>query len=157
MIAADPLPRWVEPVAWDSTGALYSLWTDARGVHLARSLDAGATWQQWLIAEPTGTTAFFPYLTARLEGELAATWFTAEMPGSASLRAHVARLQVSDGGDRPRVRTATIEVDATTGKAPTPAGEYVPALFLRSGRLAVVTPIQNRMAKRLGFSYWAVD
>ena len=23
----DPMPRWVEPVAWDATGALYTLWT----------------------------------------------------------------------------------------------------------------------------------
>ena len=102
------------------------------------------------------TTAFFPYVIARGKGELAATWFTANMPGNASLRAHVATLQVGDGSTPPNVRTSSFEIDAIAGKAPTPAGEYVPAIFLRNGRLAVVTPVQNRPAKRLGFSYWTV-
>ena len=157
MSGKDPLPRWVEPVAWDATGALYSLWTDPRGVRLARSRDFGKTWQQWLVVETKETTAFFPYVIARGKGEVAATWFTATMPGNASLRAHVATLQVGDGSTPPRVRTSSFEIDATTGKAPTPAGEYVPAIFLRNGGLAVVTPVQNRPAKRLGFSYWTVE
>ena len=152
----DPLPRWVEPVAWDANGALYSLWTEPKGVHLARSQDLGKTWQQWLVVETKETTAFFPLLIARGKGDLAATWFTANMPGNASLRAHVATLQVSDGSGVPVVRTAPFEIDATTGKAPTTAGEYLPAIFLRDGRLAVVTPIQNRPAKRLGFTYWTI-
>ena len=102
-------------------------------------------------------TAFFPYLTARAKGELAATWFTAQMPGNASLRAHVARIQV-DASTAPLVRmSAPFEIDATTGKAPTTAGEYVPVVFLRNGRLGVVTPIQNRPAKRGGFSYWLAN
>jgi hypothetical protein len=150
------LPRWVEPIAWDAKGALYSLWTEPNGVRLARSRDFGNTWQQWLIVETTATTAFFTYLIARGEGELAATWFTANMPGYASLRAHVAKVQASDGSTPPSVRAAAFEIDATTGKAPTTAGEYLAATFLRDGRLAVVTPIQNRPAKRLGFSYWTV-
>jgi hypothetical protein len=152
----DPLPRWVEPLAWDRTGALYSLWAEPNGVRLARSRDLGKTWQQWLVFETKDTTAFFPYLTARGAGELAATWFTAKMPGNGSLRANVARLQVDDGKAPPNVRTSPFEIDAIAGKAPTTAGEYVPVMFLRSGRLAIVTPIQNRAAKRLGFSYWTV-
>jgi hypothetical protein len=39
MGAAGAIPRWVEPLAWDATGALYLLWTDIRGVWLARSTD----------------------------------------------------------------------------------------------------------------------
>lgn len=27
-----PVPRWVEPLAWGSNGALYSLWTNLRPV-----------------------------------------------------------------------------------------------------------------------------
>ena len=152
----DLLPRWVEPVAWDSSGAVYSLWTEPNGVHLAQSRDSGKTWRQWLVVETKDTTAFYPYLIARGKGELAATWFTATMPGYASLRANVAKLEVSDAGAPPNVRTASFEIDATTGKTPTPAGEYVPAIFLRDGRLAVVTPIQNRPGRRVGFSYWTV-
>jgi hypothetical protein len=152
----DPLPRWVEPIAWDAARALFSLWTDANGVHLARSLDLGKTWQHWLVVETKGMTAFFPYLVARGKGELAATWFTAQTPGYASLRAHVAKLQVSDGRDRPDVHTASFEIDASSGKKPTPGGEYVPVIFLRDGRLAVVTPVHVQAEKRVGFSYWTV-
>jgi hypothetical protein len=151
-----PLPRWVEPIAWDADGALYSLWTDQTGVRLARSPDLGKTWQQWLLVETKNTTAFFPYVIGHGKGELAATWFTATMPGYTSLQAHVARLDVGDGSAPPNVRSSPFEIDATSGKTPTTAGEYVPTIFLRNGRLAIVTPIQNRPAKRLGFSYWTV-
>jgi hypothetical protein len=147
----DPLPRWVEPVAWDAAGALYSLWTDPGGVRLARSGDQGKSWQQWLVVETKDATAFFPYLISRRRGELAATWFTAKMPGFASLRANIATLQVGDGSAAPRVRTAPFEIQASN-----PAGEYVPVTFLRNGRLAIVTPVQDRPAKRLGFTLWTV-
>ena len=156
MSEKDPLPRWVEPIAWGADGALYSLWTEPNGVRLARSRDSGKTWQQWLVVETKDTAAFFPYVIARGKGELAATWFTANMPGYTSLRAHVARLQVGDGSAPPNVLTSPFEIDAMTANAPTTAGEYVPPIFLRNGRLAVVTPIQNRPAKRLGFSSWTV-
>jgi hypothetical protein len=152
----DPLPRWVEPIAWDARSALYSLWTDVNGVHLARSSDVGNTWQQWLISDTKGTTAFFPYVIARGPGELAATWFTATtMPGNVGLRANIARLRIEDRTP-PAVRAASVEIDAISGKAPTPAGEYVAPLFLRNGQLVLVTPIQNSPAKRFGFSYWTV-
>jgi len=152
----DQLPRWVEPVAWDSAAAVYSLWTEPNGVHLAQSRDFGKTWRQWRVVETKDTTSFYPYLIARGKGELAATWFTATMPGYASLRANVARFEVDDAGAPPNVRTGSFEVDATTGKTLTPAGEYVPAILLRDGRVAVVTPIQNGPARRFGFSYWTV-
>src|SRR5829696_3709538 len=34
--AEDPMPRWVEPVAWDSAGHLYYLWTGPAALWLAR-------------------------------------------------------------------------------------------------------------------------
>jgi hypothetical protein len=153
----DANPRWVEPLAWDAAGMLYHVWTEpGAGVHLARWIPTEKKWEEWRIAEVKERTAFFPYLAARGKGELAATWFTAQLPGNGSLRAHVARIQVD--GSVQRVRTsAPFEIDAIAGKAPTPAGEYVPVVFLRNGRLAVVTPIQNRPAKRLGFTYWLAD
>ena len=156
-LVKDPLPRWVEPVAWDTNGALYSLWTEQRGVRLARSGDLGKSWRQWLIAETKGTTAFFPYVIARGKGALAATWFTATMPGYGALRGHIATLDADDGSAAPNVRTASFDIDAIAGNAPTTAGEYVPTIFLQNGRLAVVTPIQNRPAGRLGFSYLSVE
>jgi hypothetical protein len=152
----DPLPRWVEPLAWDATGRLYSLWTEPGSVRLARSADMGKTWQQWPVGETNDTTAFFPYLIARGTGELAATWFTARMPGFGGLSAHATKLQVNETGP-PSVRAASFDIDATAAKAPSPAGEYVPVVFLSSGQLAVVTPIQNRSEKRFGFTYWTLE
>ena len=34
--AEDPMPRWVEPIAWDAAGHLYYLWTDPAAQRLAR-------------------------------------------------------------------------------------------------------------------------
>jgi len=150
------LPRWVEPIAWDASGALYSLWTDPTGVHLALSRDRGSTWRQSLVLETKDTTAFFPYLVARGTGELAATWFAARMPGYGSLRAQAARFQVNEDGKPRNVRIASLEIDVAREAGPPTGGEYFPVIFLRNGGLAVVTTIQDRPAKRLGFSYWAI-
>jgi hypothetical protein len=153
------VPRWVEPIAWDASGALYYLWTDAAGVRLARSRDRGLTWQQWLIVETKDTTAFYPYLIARRQGELAATWFSARLPDYTTLRTHVARIAAAEGNALPQVRTAPpFESEAVNARGiPTAGGEYVPVAFLRDGRLAMATTIQNIKAKRLGFSWWIVD
>jgi hypothetical protein len=152
------LPRWVEPIAWDAAGALYYLWADPAGVRLARSNDRGSTWQQWLVVATDDASAFFPFLTARGQGDLAATWFTAKLSDYSTLRAHVVRMTVSTSG-APQVTSAppfTFEAVNAQG-IPQPGGEYVPVAFLRNGSLAVVTPIQNPKAERLGFSWWIVD
>jgi hypothetical protein len=149
------VPRWVEPIAWDAAGTLNYLWTDPAGVHLARSSDHGNTWQQWLIVETKDATAFFPYLVARGAGELAATWFSAKLPDFTTLRTHVARI-TARGSASPQVVAAppfTFEAVNANG-IPQAGGEYVPVAFLRDGALALVTPIQNLKAKRLGFSWW---
>jgi hypothetical protein len=125
-------------------------------VHLAQSRDQGRTWRHSLIVETNDTTAFFPYLVARGTGELAATWFAARMPGYRSLRAQAARLQVNEDGGPPGVRTASLQIDVAPDAGPPTGGEYFPIVFLRAGGLAIVTTIQNRPAKRLGFSYWAI-
>ena len=149
------VPRWVEPVAWDAAGALYSLWTDPAGVQLARSTDRGTTWQQWQIDATNGPTAFYPYLIARAAGELAATWFTARLPGNANLRTHVARITMT-GNAQPQVVAAspfTFDAFDASGN-PQAAGEYVPVAFLRDGTLAIATAIQDAKANRRGFSWW---
>jgi hypothetical protein len=154
-LASGGLPRWVEPVAWDAAGALYSLWTDPARIHLARSADRGMTWRQWVIGETTPAAPFFPYLVAGKAGELAATWFTAQLPGNKNLRTHVARITVN-GNARPEVAAAppfTFEAVNASGN-PQTAGEYVPVTFLEDGTLAIVTALQNVTANRLGFSWW---
>jgi len=105
---------------------------------------------------------YFPYLIARGHGELWATWFSGR---GETLQAHVGRLQAGDGDAAPRmIQSLPFQIDSwTAGEHPTDppvrdsAGEYLALTFLRSGSVAVVSPIQNRGAKRLGFSWRTVD
>lgn len=155
--AEDPMPRWVEPVAWDAAGSLFYLWTDPAGLWLARSADRGARWTTWRIAEG-GDLRYFPYLVARGKGELAATWHTGR---GANIQARVARIDVPDDDAQPRmVEAAPFAADAwQMGEKPgaprnrDTAGEYIPLAFLRDGRLAIVTTIQDDQKKRSGFSW----
>ena len=157
----DPLPRWVEPVAWDARDALYSLWTDTSGVWLARSTDFGDQWTTWRIVAG-GESPYFPYLTARSAGELAATWFSGR---GADIHAHVARIDVPDGAAAPRVVEAQPYLPDSWQWAEKPGtprhrdtgGEYFPLAFLRDGRLAVVNAIQDDQGSRTGFSWRTVD
>lgn len=157
--AEDPMPRWVEPLAWDAAGHLYYLWTDPAALWLARSADRGATWKTWKLAEG-GDLRYFPYLTARGKGELAATWFSGR---GDDLRVHIARIDAGDVEATPRVVEApTIQPDTWQWNAKPgeprkrdTAGEYVPVLFLNDGRLAVVTTIQD-LPKRAGFAFRTV-
>ena len=150
-------PRWVEPLAWDATGALYSLWTNRQGVWLARSADRGATWKTWRVVE-SREVVYFPYLIARGRGELAATWFSGR---GETLHAHVARFDVDGAGAPPRIiESPPFRIDSWVpggrpGDPPVraPAVEYLAMTFLRDGALAVVSPIQNTAAERFGFSW----
>ena len=38
-----------------------------------------------------------------------------------------------------------------------PGGEYLAMVALRDGSIGVVTPIQNRAAQRLGFTWWRFE
>ena len=152
----DAMPRWVEPLAWDAGGHLYYLWTDPAGLWLARSANRGAGWTTWHLAK-AGELRYFPYLIARGKGELAATWFSGR---GADVKVHAARIDVpSDGA--PRITEAAPFSPDSWERTPKPgeplgrdtAGEYAPIAFLRDGRLAIVTTIQDFQAKRYGFSW----
>jgi hypothetical protein len=147
-------PRWVEPVAWDVDGALYSLWCSTKGLWLARSLDQGETWTSWHIVEPD-EVSYFPYLIARRRGELAATWSSGK---DDTLLAHVATIHVGDSKARPQIiESQPFQTDIWSWKDPVhrdTAGEYIPGTFLRRGGLGVVTTIQNGREKRSGFKWW---
>ena len=157
----ESIPRWVEPLAWDIRGSLYSLWTGAGGVWLARSADQGEAWTTWRVAEGP-EPAFYPYLVARGPGELAATWFSARQE---VFQAHAARIDVTDGNAPPRVVESPPFVpdcwqeNRSPGAPPLryAGGEYLAVTFLRGGGLAVVSPIQNWHDKRFGFSLWKLE
>lgn len=149
------LPRWVEPVAWDARGALYYLWSEGTTLQLGRSRDRGASWTTWQIAAGN-REMYFPYLIGRGDGELVATWV--EGRGD-SLRVRLAHVDAS-GDAPPRVITAPpIAPDSWAGataaeRTRDTAGEYLAAIFLRSGAIGLVTPIQDAPAERSGFSWW---
>lgn len=151
-------PRWVEPVAWDSGGDLYSLWTDIKGIWLGRSADRGATWKIYKVAE-IEALSYFPDLVVGSSGELAATWFSGV---AESLRWHTCAIQFDKGADRPRViLSAPMETEAWTradepdhALVRTAAGEYLQPILLKDGSLAVVSPIQDEKTDRYGFTFW---
>lgn len=151
-----PQPRWVEPVAWDSTGALFSLWGHDNRVWLARSRDRGATWSTWEVAHDSAVT-YFPYLIARGNGQLAASWFTGT---GVAMVASVAYIETA-GDAAPRVaRAASFQVEAFQAEMPpdtttsrSAAGEYLGMSFLADGSLGVAAPIQHAAAQRLGFAF----
>jgi hypothetical protein len=150
-------PRWVEPLAWDASSSLYYFWTTRDGLSLARSTDDGATWTMWRLAG--AQDAFYPYLTARSRGELAATWFSG---ADSTWRARAAVIAVPEHG-APAISATTLVPDSWglsgRGERPdkhNPAGEYLPITFLRDGGVAVVSPIQNERAGRYGFSWWRI-
>jgi hypothetical protein len=157
----ESIPRWVEPLAWDVRGVLYSLWTGGGGVWLARSADKGKTWRTWRVSDGP-EPAFYPYLVARGPGELAATWFSAR---EEALQAHAARIDVAEGDAPPRVvESRPFEPDcwqeARSPDAPplrSAGGEYLAICFLSEGALAVVSPIENRRKRRFGFSFWRLE
>jgi hypothetical protein len=156
----DGTPRWVEPIAWDASGALYYLWGTAKGLWLSRSLDQGETWTNWHILE-RDEVSYYPYLIARGRGELAATWSSGK---GDTLQAHVARINVSDDKAPPQmIESQPFQTDTWSRVSEehpgdpvrrVTAGEYIPVLFLREGGLGVVTTIQNGPEKRLGFKWW---
>jgi hypothetical protein len=157
----DSVPRWVEPLAWDERGALYSLWTSLKEIWLARSADQGVTWTTWRLAE-SSEVAYYPYLMARGAGELAATWFSGRPE---ALQAHAARIDVGEGDTPPRMAESEPFEPDSWEEGPRPgdppvrstAGEYLAVCFLRKGGLDVVSPIQNMREKRYGFSVWKLE
>ena len=157
----ESIPRWVEPLAWDAGGSLYSLWTGTGGVWLARSADQGRTWMTWRVSDGP-EPAFYPYLVARGRGELAATWFSARQD---VVQAHAARIDVVEGPSPPQVvESRPFEPDCwQESRSPddpplrSAGGEYLAACFLRKGGLAVVSPVQKWRENRFGFSFWKLE
>ncbi len=152
-----PIPRWVEPLAWDETGALYLLWTEYSGVWLARSRDDGNSWQQWQI-DPASERAYYPYLVAHGKA-LAMTWASGF---EEKLRLNVATAEVTPSQtsvlvahSEPQEIEAWQPPDKPEGSATRDtAGEYFGVAFLRDGSLGVVTPIQFADGRDGGFTFW---
>jgi hypothetical protein len=178
------IPRWIEPVAWDGEGRLYSLWTDTTGVWLARSADRGVRWSKWRIAESHAQYArdhspvfdswvalanrlhhgvYFPYLVARGDGDLAATWHVSD---GDSIHWQAARIAIRHDASAPHVTVSPLlELDTfdwgdsthAAGLVHVPAGEYLGVTFLRDGGIGVITPLQVALTGPVGFTYWRFE
>lgn len=147
----DAIPRWVEPIAWDSSGALYAFWSRGADLQLARSTDDGATWRQWTVVQGE-ERGFFPFLVSRGDKVLAATWMSRAEKGL--LLGHVAVVDVRS--DDPQVSFAApfpIEVEARAAGEFDTGGEYLSPVFLPDSSIGVVFPIQSYSASRFGFGW----
>lgn len=123
--------------------------------------DRGAEWTTWQLARGDDLR-YFPYLTARRQGELAATWFSGRGEG---IKVHVATIDIPQRDFPPHFAEAPPFSPDSWEFAQKPgeprrrdtAGEYAAIAFLRDGRLAVVTTIQDDQRKRFGFSWRTVS
>ena len=145
-------PRWSEPVAFDSAGALYVAWTDHGAMHIARSTDLGAHWHEQAIARGSAML-YYPYLFARGDADLALTWFSSS---GDSLRLQVARIRTRGLAES---EPMVIESFGLSSRHEDPnvrssAGEYAGVTILRDGSIAMVAPVQNEKASRFGFAFW---
>lgn len=150
------IPRWVEPLAFDTNGNLYAMWSEGKEMKLAKSLDNGDNWAEFTISQGQDTT-YFPYMVASEQG-LLCTWLSGF---SENIRHHAAVVNVEE--DRIKVqsidpqkldiwsRFAMGEYERYTG------GEYFPIIPLSNGNIGMVTTIQNSKAGRLGFSWWELE
>jgi hypothetical protein len=148
--------RWVEPVAWDSAGHFYALWSEGNTLWVARSDDQARSWKSWQVAQDS-TPLYFPYLVARGNGELAATWFNGLRE---SIKANVAHIRIGSDSSAPRVTKADAFAfpsfsrrDTSAVRRRDTAGEYIPVAFMRDGRIALVTTIQDNANKQFGFTF----
>lgn len=130
----DPLPRWADPVAFDTAGTLYTAWGENATLFLARSRDLGSTWDLAEVARGEGGAAYPHLRGGPSPGVLAVSWFELF---SDHLVAHVALVKGADTA-APRVRAGGFVPD-TQGDT---GGEYFQVAFLADGRLGFATPVQ---------------
>lgn len=151
------ITRWVDPLAFDATGALYSLWTDSSGVALSRAVPGADTWTTWrggLAHYPGEPYALFPFLSSRNDSVLVGTWI---LQTGSTLNARVAYFFTRAGAAPTVSWTALPPIESARDGKPDPAGEYFAVKLLRDGSIGMVTPIQNAAANRLGFAWWRFE
>ena len=150
-------PRWIEPLAWDTQGTLYSFWTDQHNLWLARSLDRGDTWKSWHLSQ-SKEVAYRPYIVARGPEELVPPF--SGQPDT--LEAHVAKVNVDHGAGPPRLAEAApfapdIWLRPLGSPPETPlnraTGGVLTATFLKTGGFAVVSSVYNEREQRFGFTW----
>jgi len=156
------IPRWVEPLAWDASGRLYLLWTQADGVHLACSKDQAVTWRSWVVERSKDDDVpYYPNLIARGNGELAATWY---LGAGVGVKWKVALIRVTKGHIASPIVSDPVNADAWVPSSQesfprirTSAGEYTGLAWGPDGSISAATPIQDADGRRFGFAYYRFD
>lgn len=129
----DDAPHGFDPVAFDEGGALYFVWNEGARVLLARSLDLGASWEQFTVVEEPEGVPHYPYVRGGGSGQLALTWYLGLEDTVAARMAHASRA----AGDNPVFRVGTFEAD--TGG--TNHADYYQISFLQEGGLGAAVPV----------------
>jgi len=160
------IDRWAEPLAWDSAGALYYLWSEEQVLWLGRSLDKGKTWKSWPVARDE-VPMFYPYLSARGAGELAALWLSGYggkfSASKEELKTYVALIEfpTEDGAEPKVISSKPFQGDYWDGPKESPVrsvgGDYLPVILLSDGSVGAVTPIQDVQRDRWGFTWWRFE
>lgn len=146
------IPRWVEPLDWDSKGQLYYLWSEGNELKLGIAV-MGQHWQVRTVA--TGdTTLYYPYL--RVNDDYAVcSWISGF---GESLRHHAAAIELMDTNvsvfkSTPLKLNIYSRTDESDHLLET-GGEYFPIIPLSDGDFGMATPIQNRKDNQFGFTWW---
>jgi len=147
------VPRWVEPLAWDSKDNLYALWSEGNDLKLGATTDYGKTWQEHNIIS-SRDTIYFPYMEMNHDTILC-TWvsgFKNDIRHNAAIltlengKANLNPLEPKKLDIWSRFQIGAYE--RSTG------GEYFPIIPLQNGNFGMVTPLQNSKAGREGFTWW---
>ncbi len=152
------VPRWVEPIAFDEKGKLYSLWSEGNELKLGIAEDQGrgGNWKEYLI-EQNEDTIYYPYMV--LSGtQILCTWVSGF---GENIRHHAAVVDLEEDNleiyklDEMELniwsRFAFEKPSLSTG------GEYFPIIPLSNGNFGMATTIQNHQENQFGFTWWELS
>jgi len=147
------IPRWVEPIAWDSEQTLYHIWSEGPVLKLGVTDNFGEDWDTYSIAE-SEHIIYFPYLS--VSGKtISCTWVS----GFGDVLTHNAAVISLQDGDiliskLESQQISDIQTRFGADQNLSTGGEYFPISMLSDGSFAMVTTIQNYFNERLGFTWW---
>ena len=147
------VPRWVEPLAFDDAGNLYSLWSDGNTLKLGVSANDGEDWKIHPLLSHDDTL-YFPYM--EISGEhIMITWIS----GFGEKLRHNAGIVKMLNQEPILYSISPQKLDirsrfAGAGNGLSTGGEYFPMIRMSNGNFGMATTIQNQVSGRLGFTWW---
>lgn len=150
------VPRWVEPLAWDKGNNLYYLWSEGKQLKLGKLMDSNKNWQTWTVAKDD-EVVYYPYMSVN-DNTIAFTWIS----GLRERLRHNAGLVNINKDTLDFYILKPLELDIWTRfegfeNQLSTGGEYFPIVQLSDGDFRMVTPIQNPVEQRFGFTWWRLS